>query len=69
MAIVMVWLGWLMYEAGEKERMAEYLGRSLSYSPYQTQQTAVSWVQRFKKFAESSGGEFGERSGADRKGA
>lgn len=59
---VMVWLGWLMYEAGEKERMAEYLGRSLSYSPYQTQQTAVSWVQRFKKFAKSSGAEFEERS-------
>jgi glycosyltransferase involved in cell wall biosynthesis len=62
---VMVWLGWLMYEVGEKERMAEYLGRSLSYSPYQTRQTAVSWVQRFKKFAESSGGEFGERSALD----
>ncbi|MEB3886918.1 glycosyltransferase [Lyngbya sp. CCY1209] len=62
---VMVWLGWLMYEAGEKERMAEYLGRSLSYSPYQTQQTAVSWVQRFKKFAESSGEELGERSALD----
>lgn len=51
----LVWLAWYHYDIGLYNKMAEFLSRSLEYTPYYKIETISDWVERFKQFSVQNG--------------
>ncbi|NER01932.1 MAG: hypothetical protein F6K17_04405 [Okeania sp. SIO3C4] len=54
----LIWLGWSEYNAGDFQKMKNYLVKSLEFSPYTSVETIVNWVEHFTQFAKEQGCEF-----------
>jgi glycosyltransferase involved in cell wall biosynthesis len=52
-----VWLAWRCFQTGNTTLMAEYLQKSLQYSPYLPTETVIYWLEFFKAHALELGAE------------
>ncbi len=57
----LVWIAWRLYNTGYFGEMADYLNKSLSYTPYSRTKTVSDWIKNFKKY----GIEFGYKLNTD----
>jgi len=46
----LVWIAWRLYNTGYFGEMADYLNKSLSYTPYSRTKTVSDWVKTFKRY-------------------
>jgi glycosyltransferase involved in cell wall biosynthesis len=51
----LVWLAWYHYDKGLYTDMADFLNRSLEYTPYYAMETIADWVERFQQFSVQNG--------------
>lgn len=47
----LVWLAWYQYNRGFYKEMAQFLNRSLQYTPYYRTETISDWVAKFSNFS------------------
>jgi glycosyltransferase involved in cell wall biosynthesis len=46
----LVWIAWRLYHTGYFGEMADYLNKSLTYTPYSRTKTVSDWVKNFKRY-------------------
>jgi glycosyltransferase involved in cell wall biosynthesis len=46
----LIWIAWRLYYTGYFSGMADYLQKSLSYTPYSRTKTVSDWVKTFKRY-------------------
>lgn len=51
----LVWLAWRLYYTGYFAEMADYLQRSLPYTPYLLTETVAHWTRLFRDYAAGTG--------------
>jgi glycosyltransferase involved in cell wall biosynthesis len=51
----LVWIAWRLYYTGYFGGMADYLKKSLSYTPYSRTKTVSDWVKTFHRYAREYG--------------
>lgn len=54
----LVWLAWYQYRAGNLDKMAKFLQKSLDFSPYFRVENISHWLTAFRRFSEERGKEF-----------
>jgi len=51
----LVWIAWRLYYTGYCSGMADYLHKSLNYTPYSRTKTVSNWVKSFRGYAREYG--------------
>jgi len=51
----LVWIAWRLYYTGYCSGMADYLQKSLNYTPYSRTKTVSNWVKSFRGYAREYG--------------
>jgi hypothetical protein len=54
----LVWIAWYLHYTGHPAEMADYLRRSLLYSPYSPVEAIVQWADSFAAFSSNWGSAF-----------
>ncbi|BAZ43788.1 glucosyltransferase [Chondrocystis sp. NIES-4102] len=54
----LVWIAWYQYRAGNLEAMAQFLQKSLGFSPYLRVENIAHWLSSFRSFATDRGEDF-----------
>ncbi|KOR35686.1 glycosyl transferase [Planktothricoides sp. SR001] len=54
----LVWSAWRLYFTGHRAEMANYLAKSLSYTPFSRTETVLNWIEYFQKYSREYGHEF-----------